>query len=101
MRLHHASDLLHRGKARPHAPAVPLAVQAFGGALVLAVPQLAEQLLHRPGTARLEVRTLEKGEFHSSRAGHVLLAVEPELLRADERGVSLRRQLTTLAAPDE
>src|SRR5882757_3547394 len=102
MPLHHRGDLLHRGEPRADRPAVPALVPTLAGCAAALLPQGAQGLLARPCPCRLEARRLELGERDPPvdvvPAGRdIAVAVEPQVLRADESIISLRTQRLVLA----
>lgn len=82
----------HGRQTAVRGPEIPALPEALGPAEGAIAPPLTQGLLQRPGACRLQVAVPNLGKSPLSGRRHVLGAVEPQVLAAQERLIALREQ---------
>src|SRR5690242_1699138 len=100
----HPSYLLHWLEPGAYSPAIPALPPPLTSRSRTLTPQVTQRLLESPRARRLQVRRAQSGEAHPGLelepvGGEVLLAIEPEILGADEPVVAVgAKRLVLLTA---
>src|SRR4051794_40445297 len=90
----------HGRKLSVRGPKVPALPEALGPARAVIGPQLAQRFLQRPSARGLQLHRLDRREMLARTLRYVLLAVEPQVLALDQRGIALAEQALVFTLSD-